>query len=255
MKAAAITFLPLLLAATLALAQEEPAAAEAPASSPLAPPVRFDPVEIQGMGKPQRASGKQVAAAWAAVDALRAQHGPRAEFLLRVQEREAPGEPGPTARLRLLPRDEEQEAIDLVAVGAGRFGVAGLAPAQLQEGELQLNRATGQARLLAQVRTPGQSPHQVRLGDLRLECAALWAMERDQVPWLIRTSFAAIGGACQSGRINILLPWPEALQRAELVEGDRRIELPLGPNGRSMRAPLHDKSWGDEALVITTALP
>jgi hypothetical protein len=188
-----------------------------------------------------------VSAALDAVQALRARHGPNAVLRLLVV---APaGETAP-ARLRLLPRDEALDAVEIPADGTGRIDPGALPRDLLRDGVLLLNR---KARLVPEVRTPGQPPRQVRLGDFRLQCAAAWALEGEQIPRFIRVSFALAGGACNSSRIAMFLALPERAVQVELVEGERRLPISLVSKGAAVRLPLHDQNWSDEAQVIWQA--
>lgn len=105
------------------------------------------------------------------------------------------------------------------------------------------------------VETQGSSPEQRYLGDLRLECEVFWAMEKDEVPALMRMAFSMAGGACNSGRIEMPSLSPFLLEAATLTYEGRELPLRLGKTLRDYRAPLHDSAWPDRALVRLVPKP
>ncbi|HYD79656.1 MAG TPA: hypothetical protein VEC06_07600 [Paucimonas sp.] len=117
--------------------------------------------------------------------------------------------------------------------------------------EIVLNRKKDMVRWFPHIRSPGLPPNARRLGDLRLECEIFWAIEKDDVPFLIRGALNLAGGPCRSA-ISTYFPAPRALAAATLQSGERRQALTLGKNGRSYVAPIHDRGWSDDALVELT---
>ena len=115
--------------------------------------------------------------------------------------------------------------------------------------ELVLNQAKGSIRFRPYIRSPGLLPDQVRIGDLRLECEVLWAIEQQEASFVARNTFKLLGGPCASSKIRSIWSYAKPLKAATLVSGDRRIALPVFNSGLSYAVPLHDQSWDDAALV------
>jgi hypothetical protein len=92
-------------------------------------------------------------------------------------------------------------------------------------------------------------PDQRRLGDLRLECEVLWAIEYDDTPFIVRNSFRLLGGPCKSSKVAMTFGTPGRVASATIVAGERREALAVGKNRQSFRPPLHDTSWGDDAVI------
>jgi hypothetical protein len=120
----------------------------------------------------------------------------------------------------------------------------------LQENaELILNRKKNSILWRPYIRTPGLHPQQRRLGDLRLECSIIWAVEYDDIPFLIRNTFRLVGGPCKSTKIAVFFDAPQALISATISSGDHRELLMLSKNKRAFMPPLGDKSWSDDSLI------
>ncbi|MYM97034.1 hypothetical protein [Duganella vulcania] len=116
--------------------------------------------------------------------------------------------------------------------------------------DLVVSAKAGAAAFKPSVRTPGLPPSTRRLGDLRMECEMLWVLDKDDMPFLIRSTFQLAGGLCHSGKIAVDFPEPLKLRSATLVEADRTLKLPLQADRHGYIAPVHDKSWSNEARVV-----
>jgi hypothetical protein len=115
--------------------------------------------------------------------------------------------------------------------------------------DLVLNKKKGQFRWRPDICTETVAADKRRLGDLRLECAVRWAVEYEEISFIIRNVFRLAGGPCNSANIAVHYWAGKKIGAAYLVEGDRRLQIYLTPNGLQFVPPLHDKSWGNDALI------
>lgn len=116
--------------------------------------------------------------------------------------------------------------------------------------DLVLNRKKDQMRWRPRVRTPGVPDNARRLGDLRLECEVQQAVRKEDIPLLYRAGAVAAGGICNLPMVGYVFRAPKRLASATVVSGERRARLALHTGGAGYMAPLRDKSWEDDALVV-----
>ena len=65
-----------------------------------------------------------------------------------------------------------------------------------EKAELTVNRKAGSVRWLPYVRSAATSDTIRRLGDLRLTCEVHWAIDKETLPFAMRTAMGALGGPC-----------------------------------------------------------
>jgi hypothetical protein len=123
--------------------------------------------------------------------------------------------------------------------------------AEQENADLVLNRKKASMRWRPLIRSEGVGQNQLRLGDLRLECEILWAIESDEAPFLIRNLFRLAGGLCHSSKIsyNMIIP---NLKLATLISGDRKLILADAKRDKfrdSLVPPLYDETWNDDAII------
>ena len=116
--------------------------------------------------------------------------------------------------------------------------------------DLLLNRKKDQFRWRPRVRTPGVPDNARRLGDLRLECEVSAAVRKEEMPLLMRAGALATGGLCNLPMTGYVYRAPKRLASVSVVSGERRSRLFMLAGGEGFHAPLRDKSWDDEALVV-----
>lgn len=116
--------------------------------------------------------------------------------------------------------------------------------------DLILNRKKDQFRWRPRVRTPGVPDNARRLGDLRMECEVSSAVRKEEIPFLYRAGAVAAGGICRLPMVGYVYRAPRRLASATVVSGTRRETLGLHENGAAYMAPLRDKSWDNDALVV-----
>ncbi len=116
--------------------------------------------------------------------------------------------------------------------------------------DLVMNRKKDQFRWRPRVRTPGVPENARRLGDLRLECEVSMAVRKEEIPLLYRAGAAAVGGMCNIPMVGYIYRAPQRLVSVSVVSGERKARLPLNGDGTGYHAPLRDKSWDNDALVV-----
>ncbi|WP_313034198.1 hypothetical protein [Massilia alkalitolerans] len=119
-----------------------------------------------------------------------------------------------------------------------------------EQADLVSNRKKAEIRWRPRVRTPGVPTNARRLGDLRLECEVGVAVRKEDIPLLYRAGAVAAGGLCRLPMVSYPYRAPRRLASAMIVSGERKAGLPLHLNGVAYMAPLRDKSWDDDALVV-----
>lgn len=150
----------------------------------------------------------------------------------------------PVEGLVLTLRSGDQ-AISLPADAAGRVVLPDLAA---RDWTLTANRTQGAMQLRPLVLSPGTSPTDRRLGDLRLECAVKFAIAPD-VPFPMRAIVNAAGG-CRSRRIAFYFRTPQPVAAASVTAADGTVTaLPVRADGRSYRPPLSNGALPDSARV------
>lgn len=118
--------------------------------------------------------------------------------------------------------------------------------------ELVLNRQKGLFRWRPDIHSPGVPANTRRLGDLRLECEVRWAVEQEEVPYLMRKVFNAVGGACHSADIQVDFLSARPVKAMHLAYQGKRKTLPasaIEAGGHIYMPPVHDLSWDDDSLL------
>lgn len=118
--------------------------------------------------------------------------------------------------------------------------------------DLLLNRKKEQFRWRPRVRTPGLPENARRLGDLRLECEVSAAVRKEEIPLLFRAGAVATGGICKLPMVGYMHRSPRRLLSATVVSGERKAALELRDRGNAYLAPLRNKDWDDDALIVYT---
>lgn len=171
----------------------------------------------------------------------------------------------PQAALRFLlrpaTREDSLQGLELKIVGRlaalpvpldadGGFSLPHGPAAPADDATLVLNRKRHAFRWRPDVRSPGVPAHARRLGDLRLQCAVQWAIEREELAPAARTALSANGGPCRSMTMHMGFDAPAPLQAAWLRDGRRRERIPVNRHYRRVfNPPLADPAWHDETLV------
>lgn len=230
---------PYLLAALLALAAPSFAQEAEPAAA-------AEKVEVSSIKDPELLPYRRMVRgldAWQEKRAL----APQAELRFELWTKE--GKPASPEGLQLRIAGDKVD-IPLPLDHEATFVLPRSQEAYDDDADLLSNRKKEQVRWRARVRSPGVPPNARRLGDLRLECEVGVAVRREEIPLLYRAGAVAAGGLCRVPMVGYLYRAPRRLASATVVQGERRAALPLRANGDTYIAPLRDKSWSDEALVV-----
>lgn len=131
----------------------------------------------------------------------------------------------------------------------GSFTIPRDKDAAAEDAEMVLNKKKNAVRWRTEIRTPELPENTRRLGDLRLSCRINWAVLKDDEPFFRRTAISLIGGPCGSTRVKVFFSEARVIGTATLVDGERRLVLPLNKDGLSYTAPLADAGWSNDALV------
>lgn len=99
------------------------------------------------------------------------------------------------------------------------------------------------------VLSSGTSPSDRLLGDLRLQCAVGWAMEKPDLPLWMRALASALGGMCKSSALPIFEWSDRAVTRASIIVGSRSEELRVTADRHAFLPPLHDRTVPHTARV------
>lgn len=166
-------------------------------------------------------------------------------FMLKTQRRDTPIQ-GTTLRIT-----GDTVSIPVEIAGDGTFTLTRNALAEEENADLMLNRKKASMRWRPYIRSTSVLPNQLRLGDLRLECEILWAIEYDETSFFVRNLFRLAGGACNSSRISNGMIIPNLLY-ATLVSGERRLKIADATKDKFrdwLEPPLYDKSWDDDTII------
>ncbi|MBB5610799.1 MULTISPECIES: hypothetical protein [unclassified Janthinobacterium] len=118
--------------------------------------------------------------------------------------------------------------------------------------DLVSNKKRASLRWQPDIHTPGLPPNVRRLGDLRLECEVRWAVEQEQLSFIMRNFFRMAGGPCHSALIHVPFPSRHTLASVEARSSTRSMSVRLKEDLRRYVPPLHDRSWDDNTLLILT---
>src|SRR5450830_1972177 len=115
--------------------------------------------------------------------------------------------------------------------------------------DLVSNKKRDTLRWRPDIHTPGLPSNVRRLGDLRLECEVRWAVEQDQLSFIMRNFFRMAGGPCHSALIHVPFPSRHTLASVEARSGERSMSVRVKEDLRRYVPPLHDRSWDDNTLL------
>lgn len=167
------------------------------------------------------------------------------KFILKTQRVDAPIR-GTTLRIA-----GETVSTPIEIAEDGTFTLTRDALAEEENADLIFNRKKASVRWRPYIRSATLQANQLRLGDLRMECEILWAIEYDETSFFVRNLFRLAGGPCHSSRISNGMIIPN-LESATLVSGERRLKIADATKDKFrdwLEPPLYDKSWDDDTLI------
>lgn len=124
--------------------------------------------------------------------------------------------------------------------------------AQDDNADVVLNQKKSYYGWMPDVRSAGVPADMRRLGDIRLECRVLVAIAKNYIPFLLRATINTLTLTtdwCSIKDFNLSVRSDRAITSATLVDGDRRLELKVGEDGKMYSVPLNDKAYSNDALI------
>ena len=184
--------------------------------------------------------------------------------VLRFEEKHALA-PGAQLRFILEPRraDVDMHGIALrlesdeagLAIPLGERNIFSLPVEQgplYDKAELTVNRKAGSVRWIPYVRSAATSDTLRRLGDLRLACEVHWAIDKETLPFTMRTAMGALGGPCnfvsQKGTYSFTEAW--RITAATISYNGKSAPVPF--SGTSFTPPLREQDWSDDSVLELT---
>ncbi|MDO8039851.1 hypothetical protein [Janthinobacterium sp. SUN137] len=173
--------------------------------------------------------------------------------------------PGAELRFILEPRraDVDMHAIALrlesdeagMAIPLGERNIFSLPVEQgalYEKAELTVNRKAGSVRWIPYVRSAATSDTLRRLGDLRLACEVHWAIDKETLPFAMRTTMSALGGPCNfvSQKGTYSFSEPRRIAAATISFNGKSAPVPF--SGTSFTPPLREQDWGDDSVLALT---
>lgn len=147
-----------------------------------------------------------------------------------------------------LENGDQIEPIPLASDGT--FTLPRSKEAVAEKAELVINRKKALFRWWPQIRTAGLLENQRRLGDLRLECELFWAINYDDIPFLVRGLIRVMGVNCQSNKVELAFPSDYlGLVGAKIVQGERSVDLKLSKDKTSYNISLYEGDFNNDAIV------
>ena len=121
-----------------------------------------------------------------------------------------------------------------------------------EKAELSVNRKAGSVRWIPYVRSAAASDTIRRLGDLRLACEVHWAIDKDTLPFAMRTAMGALGGPCNfvSQKGTYSFSEPRRITAATISYNGKSAPVPF--SGSSFTPPLREQDWSDDSVVELT---
>lgn len=115
--------------------------------------------------------------------------------------------------------------------------------------DLTLNRKAGSVRWLPYIRSATATDTSRRLGDLRLTCEVHWAIDKDTLPFAMRTTLSALGGPCNfvSQKGTYSFTEPQRITAATISLNGKTAPVPF--SGFSFTPPLREKEWSDDSVI------
>lgn len=163
-----------------------------------------------------------------------------------------PASPGAALADVTLHLSADNLSIPIPLAPDGTFSLSRDKTAYDANADLVSNKKRDSLRWQPDIHTPGLPPNVRRLGDLRLECEVRWAVEQEQLSFIMRNFFRMAGGPCHSALIHVPFPSRQPLASVEARSGERSMAVRLKEDMRRYVPPLHDRSWDDNTLLILT---
>lgn len=121
-----------------------------------------------------------------------------------------------------------------------------------EQAELTLNRKAGSVRWIPYIRSAATSDTIRRLGDLRLACEVHWAIDKDTLPFAMRTAMGALGGPCNFVSQKGTYSFAEGRRITAATISHNGKSAPVPFSGASFTPPLREQDWSDDSVLELT---
>ena len=150
-------------------------------------------------------------------------------------------------------RLESDEAGMAIPLGERNIFTLPVEPGPLYEkAELTVNRKAGSVRWIPYIRSAASSDTIRRLGDLRLACEVHWAIDKDTLPFAMRTAMGALGGPCNFVSQKGTYSFAEGRRITAATISHNGKSAPVPFSGASFTPPLREQDWSDDSVVELT---
>ena len=184
--------------------------------------------------------------------------------VLRFEEKHALA-PGTELKFILEPRraDVDMHGIALrlesdeagLAIPLGERNIFSLPVEQgplYDKAQLTVNRKAGSVRWIPYVRSAATSDTLRRLGDLRLACEVHWAIDKETLPFAMRTAMGALGGPCNFVSQKGTYSFTETRRITGATISYNGKSAPVPFSGTSFTPPLREQDWSDDSMIELT---
>ena len=150
-------------------------------------------------------------------------------------------------------RLESDEAGMAIPLGERNIFTLPVEPGPLYEkAELTVNRKAGSVRWIPYIRSAATSDTIRRLGDLRLACEVHWAIDKETLPFAMRTAMGALGGPCNFVSQKGTYSFAEGRRITAATISHNGKSAPVPFSGASFTPPLREQDWSDDSVVELT---
>ena len=112
-----------------------------------------------------------------------------------------------------------------------------------------LVRSLKASAVLPVIHSPRSSETVKSIGDLRLYCETLWAMQRGNASGAQKVALRMMGGMCKSKRIAFVFPTQRKLVSAQIEGAARSATVKISYDALGFSVPLADQSLSNDAVV------
>ncbi|WP_373925180.1 hypothetical protein [Duganella sp. sic0402] len=146
----------------------------------------------------------------------------------------------------------KQSDIALPLDAGHRFVLPRDETAEDENADIVLNKKKSYFSFWPDVHSAGVPAGMRRLGDIRLECRVLVAIGKNYIPFMLRATINTLTLTtdwCGFKDFKLSVRAEAPLARATLLDGETRVPLTIGKDGKSYSVPVGSKQYGNDALI------
>jgi hypothetical protein len=146
----------------------------------------------------------------------------------------------------------KQSDIALPLDAAHRFMLPRNETAEDESADIVLNKKKSYFSFWPDVHSAGVPAGMRRLGDIRLECRVLVAIGKNYIPFMLRATINTLTLTtdwCGFKDFKLSVRAEAPLARATLLDGETRVPLEIGKDGKSYSVPVGSKQYGNDTLI------